>query len=335
MLRNKVSILIPFKNTQSYISECLNSIINQSYDNWEAICVNDNSKDLSLKIVNKFVISNPKIKVINNNGNGIIDALQTAYNLSTGDFITRMDSDDIMLPNKLFSMVNDLLNFGTGHIALGLVRYFSKKKLGDGYKSYELWLNNLTSKGSNFNEIYKECVIPSPCWMVHKLDLEKINNFNSKNYPEDYDLAFRFYENGFKCIRSNQLLHMWRDYPKRTSRTNSNYADNSFLKLKINYFFKISYNKNKKLIIWGAGKKGKKVASILNELKITFLWICNNPKKIGKKIYGNQLENWEIISNLSNYQSIITIANAEAQKFIKTFFKNKSKVEMVDYFFFC
>ena len=335
MLKKKVSILIPFKNTENYLNECLDSIVKQTYVNWEVICVNDHSIDSSLEIANKFALSNPKIKVVNNKGNGLIDALQTAYNLSTGDLITRMDSDDIMLSNKISSMAEDLLNFGTGHIALGMVKYFSEKELGNGYKNYETWLNSLTSKGLNFNEIYKECVIPSPCWMVHREDLEKVNNFESKIYPEDYDLAFRFYQIGLKCIKSNKVLHMWRDYPNRTSRTNPNYADNSFLKLKINYFLKLSYNENKKLVVWGAGKKGKKVAHILNELRVSFLWVCDNPKKIGKKIYENYLEDWQIISNLSNYQSIITIANPEAQNFIKSFFKKKNKVELVDYFFFC
>ena len=335
MLKKKVSILIPFKNTENYLNECLDSIVKQSYLNWEVICVNDHSIDSSLEIANKFALSNPKIKVVNNKGNGLIDALQTAYNLSTGNLITRMDSDDIMLSNKISSMAEDLLNFGAGHIALGMVKYFSEKELGNGYKNYETWLNSLTSKGLNFNEIYKECVIPSPCWMVHREDLEKVNNFESKIYPEDYDLAFRFYQIGLKCIKSNKVLHMWRDYPNRTSRTNSNYADNSFLKLKINYFLKLSYNENKKLVVWGAGKKGKKVASILNELKVSFLWVCDNPKKIGKKIYDNYLEDWQIISNLTNYQSIITIASPDAQNYIKSFFKKKNKVELADYFFFC
>lgn len=335
MQKKKVSILIPFKNTENYLNECLDSIVKQTYVNWEVICVNDHSIDSSLEIANKFALSNPKIKVVNNKGNGLIDALKTAYNLSTGNLITRMDSDDIMLSNKISSMAEDLLNFGAGHIALGMVKYFSEKELGNGYKNYETWLNSLTSKGLNFNEIYKECVIPSPCWMVHREDLEKVNNFESKIYPEDYDLAFRFYQIGLKCIKSNKVLHMWRDYPNRTSRTNSNYADNSFLKLKINYFLKLSYNENKKLVVWGAGKKGKKVASILNELKVSFLWVCDNPKKIGKKIYDNYLEDWQIISNLTNYQSIITIASPDAQNYIKSFFKKKNKVELADYFFFC
>ena len=335
MLNQKVSILIPFKNTEKYLDECLNSIIKQSYKNWEAICVNDHSIDSSLEIVTKYCKSNPKIKVFSNKGNGIINALQTAYSNSNGNFITRMDSDDVMVSGKISSMVNDLLKYGEGHIALGLVKYFSKNGIGDGYKKYEKWLNGLTIKGINFNEIYKECVIPSPCWMVYRNDLDKANKFKPLIYPEDYDLAFRFYEIGLKCIKSNRILHNWRDYFNRTSRTSPYYQDNSFLKLKIDYFLKLSYDKNKTLVIWGAGKKGKKIASILSEINVPFLWICNNPKKIEKKIYGVTLKKWNSISNLKNYQSIISVSNDLAQATIKKFFKNQKKKEMYDYFFFC
>jgi len=333
--KKKVSILIPFKNTEEFLFECLDSIINQSYKNWEALFVDDHSLDSSFEIVRKFSNSNPKIKLLKNKGNGIIEALQTAYENSSGDFITRMDSDDIMVKDKVQSMVSDLLKFGSGHVALGLVKYFSNTELKDGYKKYEKWLNGLTSKGLNFNEIYKECVIPSPCWMVYRSDLEKVNNFEPNTYPEDYDLAFRFYEIGLKCIRSTKIIHKWRDYPSRSSRTDPNYADNSFLNLKMSYFLKISYDKNKKLVIWGAGTKGKKIASILIKNGTKFLWICDNPKKIGKKIYGNKLRKWDSIIEISDYQSIITIANNNAKAFIKSFFKKQNKTEMLDYFFFC
>jgi len=56
----------------------------------------------------------------------------------------------------------------------------------------------LTAKGNNFQEIYKECVIPSPCWMIYRTDMDKCQAFLPNRYPEDYDLCFRFYENGMR-----------------------------------------------------------------------------------------------------------------------------------------
>ena len=94
--------------------------------------------------------------------------------------------------------------------------------------------------------------------MVYKTDFDRCGGFTPNTYPEDYDLAFRFYKQGLKCIPSNEVLHHWRDYAVRTSRVDAHYAENSFLELKVNYFLELSHDKEKTIIIWGAGAKGKK-----------------------------------------------------------------------------
>ena len=149
----KASILIPFKNTAAYLPACLDSIINQSYKNWEVLIVDDSSTDQSHEIVKAYSQQDARIRLLKNKGVGIIEALQTAYAQSTGTFITRMDSDDIMATNKIECMVADLTLKGPGYIALGLVHYFSESGIKEGYKRYENWLNTLISKGTNFNEI--------------------------------------------------------------------------------------------------------------------------------------------------------------------------------------
>ena len=177
-----VSLLIPFKNTAKYLEECITSVQKQTYHNWEAIFVNDHSSDSSFGIVKHFTEIDSRIKLLENQNKGIISALKIALRHSSGTFISRMDSDDVMLPNKLTSMVNDLKTSGKNHIALGLVEYFSKTSISEGYLEYQNWLNKLTKTGQNFEEIYKECAIASPCWMVHREDLLKCGDFNFDHY---------------------------------------------------------------------------------------------------------------------------------------------------------
>ena len=330
-----VSIVMPVKNTSLYLKECINSIIEQSYVNWELLAVNDHSSDDSFQILTQFSQKDNRIKVFNNVGYGIIDALKLAYKKSKGDFITRMDSDDVMTCDKLKLMVEDLKNHGNGKIALGLVDYFSENKIGEGYQKYQDWLNALTIKGYNFSEIYKECVIPSPCWMVYRTDFEKCGAFDSNIYPEDYDLTFRFYQHGLKCLPSKNLLHLWRDYSERTSRNHEHYAYNAFLEIKVDYFLKLHYDVTKNLVIWGAGKKGKKVAELLLDSKVEFQWICDNPKKIGKDIYGQEMLPFTVLDNIDNAQSIVTVASPKAQEEIRAYLTKRSQVSMKDYFFFC
>lgn len=330
-----ISILTPFKNTSKYLAECLESIISQTYNNWELIIIDDHSSDHSYDIVNEYARKDSRIKLFKNTGKGIIEALQYAFSLSSGEFVTRMDSDDIMPNDKLEHMINNLLKHGKGHVATGLVKYFSDQGISDGYNKYEQWLNKLTKTGSNYSEIYKECVIASPCWMTYRTDFIACDGFNPNLYPEDYDLIFRFYKHGLKCIPCDKLLHYWRDYPIRTSRTHEHYAQNYFLDIKLRYFLELDYNKNKTLTIWGAGFKGKTIAKALVEKEIPFYWICDNPKKIGKHIYNQELKPFEFLETLNQTQSIVTVANSDAQIEITKYLKSQNKIAMEDYFFFC
>lgn len=330
-----VSILTPFKNTSDFLSECLDSIQKQSYTNWELIIIDDNSTDNSYNIVENYSKSDSRIKLYTNPGKGIINALQFAYSKSSGSFITRMDSDDIMFPNKLQVLVSNLLKHGKKHVAVGLVKYFSEKGIGEGYKIYENWINELTTKGINYSEIYKECVIPSPCWMIHREDLDICNAFNPNIYPEDYDLTFRFYKHHFKCIPCNIILHKWRDYSYRTSRTHIHYAQNHFTSLKMYHFLDIDYDKSKNLVVWGAGTKGKIMAKILIENNIDFKWICDNPNKIGKDIYGKKLLNFKTLEHIKNPQNLVSVANKNAQKEIRHYLKTLNLQPFKDYIFFC
>jgi glycosyltransferase involved in cell wall biosynthesis len=335
MSQSLVSILVPFKNTESFIGECLDSILKQTYTNWEAVFIDDGSDDSSFKIVETISNQDARIKLYRNNGSGIINALQMAYNHCKGEFITRMDSDDIMTPIRLKIMLIDLEKYGKKHLAIGQVHYFRADGLSDGFSRYEKWLNSLTKTGHNYSEIYKECVIPSPCWMLHREDFTACGGFKPNRYPEDYDLAFRFYKAGYTCIPSNNILLHWRDYSSRTSRTHENYAQNHFLELKVRYFLELNFDSTRPLTVWGAGAKGKTLAKLLIKNNIQFYWICDNPKKIGKHIYDQKLLKFDYLLQLNYPQSIVTVANEIAQKEIKAYFENQNMQSMVDYFFFC
>lgn len=322
---------MPVKNAALFLDECIDSIISQKYTNWELLAVDDYSSDGTLQILKRFSAFDSRIKVLKNHRIGIIEALKTGYNISKGEFITRMDADDIMPKIKLDKLQQLLITSGKGFVASGLVKYFSEKPLGNGYIKYEHWLNELSSRNLNYSEIYKECTIPSPCWMMWKEDFELCGGFNSITYPEDYDLAFRMYKNKMHPTCSKEVLHLWRDSENRASRTDDNYKDNNFIPLKVKYFMDIDYNKNKQLYLWGAGKKGKEIAKALLKTNIPFRWLCNYPSKIGHNIYEVIMEDCDTVK-LNNSQIIIAVANESDQKEI---LKSILKFNNTDYFYFC
>jgi len=333
-MENLISIILPVKNTEMYLGECLDSIVNQSYQNWELIAVDDFSDDNCFQILKEYSQNDSRIQTYHNQTSGIIGALNLGYSKSSGVFITRMDSDDIMPADKLLNLKQCLDSGGAGFVATGMVQYFSDLPISDGYQQYEHWLNHLTKTASNFDDIYKECPIASPCWMVSRCDFEKSGGFNSKKYPEDYDLCFRFYRAGFKIKASHQILHLWREYQHRTSRISENYVMDRFTDLKLDYFLNIEVQDQDTIVLWSAGQKSKELAKRLLQIKQNFRWVCTNPKKIGNQIYQVEIEDYQNIPQFSDPKVIVPIAIQKYQILINEFFTSINLVRNQDYFFF-
>ncbi len=325
---------MPVFNAEPYLTECLQSIIQQSYPHWELLAVNDFSTDQSYETLLAFAKLDPRIQPLQNQEKGIIPALRLAFAKCKGTLITRMDADDKMHPQKLALLQQQLHTHGPGHVSTGLVKYFSEQSLGGGYQRYEQWLNSLTLQSTNYTDIYRECVIPSPAWMVFATDLRKAEAFQPDVYPEDYDLCFRFYREQLKVLGVPEVVHYWRDYPERTSRNDPNYADALFLDLKLKWFLELDFQPERPLFIWGAGKKGKYMARYFADQQINFWWVCNQSTKWGHQIHGTILQNFEILKNYPNAQVIIAVAKPEDQKEIKAFF-SQSQLDQIDYYFFC
>jgi glycosyltransferase involved in cell wall biosynthesis len=291
-----VSIVIPYKNPLPYFEDCLKSIVNQSYKKLQIILVNDHSTDDSEKLALKYSIEDSRIELVNNIGSGIVDALNTGSEIAKGKFITRMDADDIMSDNKIEILRSLIDKKKIKHIAVGSVKYFaSKKQMGKGYLKYANWLNDLTSNEGNFTEIYKECTIPSCCWMMHRSDFENIKGFKKLNYPEDYDFLFRVYYNQIKLTTTKEIIHLWRDHPMRTSRNSKDYLFENFIPLKVKYLIENELRTKEELVLWGSGKKGKLVAKKLIEKNCSFTWISDNQKKIGLEIYQQKIQSTELL----------------------------------------
>ena len=329
-----ISILIPAKNESAFLEKCLFSIRHQTYENWECIIIDDHSTDNTFEIIQRFSKNDKRFKSFLNGGNGIIEALRTAYRKSSGEYISRMDADDIMLGNRVEVLLTNLLENGKGYISVGKVQYFSENELGDGFKKYEHWLNSLTEKGENFKDIFKECVIPSPCWMIHRDDFDNVNAFQENRYPEDYDLAFRFYEVGYKVVPCDEVLHKWRDYSARTSRTDVNYSDDTFTEIKTHYFLKLHRKKNRQLVVIGAGNRGKKLAMHLVDLNESFHWLDHNPKKIGKHIYDILIHSFEQLKSFEDKQFLVTVSNEEVKQKLHKVFNQSGLKETEDFIFF-
>lgn len=94
-----ISVIVPVYNTEKYVSRCIESIINQSYTDWELILVDDGSTDKSLEVLREFEKKDSRIKVIHQENAGPGIARNTGISIAVGDYIVFVDSDDVIKPH--------------------------------------------------------------------------------------------------------------------------------------------------------------------------------------------------------------------------------------------
>lgn len=329
-----VSIIMATRNTAPYLHDCLDSICAQTYPNWELIAINDHSTDGSLEILESYASQDKRIKVVNSKRELLIPALKEGYPHATGSLINRMDSDDKMPVDKIESMVAEWQKWGRGHIIAGGTKHFvDEGEVGGGFLRYEQWLNEVARNNLHWKEIYKECVIPSHCWLIHRDDLESAGGFEPEVYPEDYDLCFRFYQKGLKVIGMDKILHLWRDRSNRISRTWEEYKDNRYYQLKLRYFFEIDREYSRPLVIWGAGKNGKDLMKVVLKYEQNPCWICDNERKIGKDIYGTTLKHYSQVREMEDPQVLIAVASPDGQVEIEQQLNDWGMTKAVNYWF--
>lgn len=94
MKKPLISVIVPIYNVESYLNRCVESIVNQTYQNLEIILVDDGSPDNCPQICDDWARKDSRIKVIHKENGGLSDARNAGMNIATGEYISFIDSDD-------------------------------------------------------------------------------------------------------------------------------------------------------------------------------------------------------------------------------------------------
>ena len=219
----KVSVVIPVYNTENYLKECLNSIMNQTLDEIEIICINDGSKDNSLELLLEAASKDHRISVYTQKNSGLSVTRNRGAELANGKYIYFMDSDDILDKNALYklffraekdsldmicfdgrSFVDDDLE---GTVSAAIDYYIRSAKYNGVYTGVEL-LSLMQKNGD-----YRTSV---PLQMVKKSFLEE-NNIHFVNGILHEDNLYTY-----QCmIMAKRVVHMPNQFFNRRYRSNS------------------------------------------------------------------------------------------------------------------
>ena len=150
----KVSILIPLYNQERYFKDCMRSVESQTYKNLEIIIVNDGSKDRSPQMARDWAARDSRVRVIDKQNEGLAYARRDGLLAATGDYVSFLDSDDMLMPNAIETMLSPMLEKDVD-LVLGLFDKklgFYKRRKAD--KDYKFPFNEVVSQPELFDKYY-------------------------------------------------------------------------------------------------------------------------------------------------------------------------------------
>ena len=174
----KVSVIIPIYNCEVLIAKCLDSLLEQTLNDFEVICVDDGSTDGSLKILKSYAKKDKKIKFICQKNQGQSVARNNALKQANGKYIAFVDADDYVSPNFLLELVERAEATNADVACTSIIR------IEDGIEN-KLLSHKQTVTAKNINDIFKIFGIPKFCYIWNKVYLREFILQNNLFFPEN------------------------------------------------------------------------------------------------------------------------------------------------------
>ena len=300
-MKDLISVIMPVYNNEKYLAQAIESVLNQTHDNLELLILNDGSEDNSLSIMEKYALDNEKIQIISRENKGISNCISELLDYANGDYIARMNGDDISYSNRLEYQLKYLkennLNLVGSYVDIEIVDDESPEDKEFCEKIFNFKLDDLELSVKILNG-HKIC---HGTFLGKKSLFEKVNySLNFKVY-EDVDFIFNVIKEKFKIGIIDKKLYLNRITPKfiyehRNFNVKYN-QENLTAKIK---FLKDSL-KGKKIYILGMCNESKILVDVLKNFSLNVESVvsdCENIKDLCKS--GNYL----IILDRENSESI-------------------------------
>lgn len=264
----KISVILPFFNAEKTLQKAIESILNQTFNDFELLLIDNNSSDKSNIIAQRFADKDHRIRLLNEGKQGVAFGMNCGLKNASGNFVARMDADDISMPDRLEKQVQFLLANPEIDFVGSDVKYVAHNKNTAGFERFVNWANSFHTTDEIEINRFVEIPIINPTILFRKEIFEKFGACFDGDFPEDYEMQLRYLEAGVKMVKLNEALLEWHDFPTRLTRTDQRYSTEAFFKIKARYFKNWSEKNNPfhpHIWIWGAGRKTRQRAKLLEK----------------------------------------------------------------------
>ena len=322
---------MPVRNGGAFLAGAVQSILDQSLQEFELLLVDDHSSDGAVDRLHRH---DDRLVVLSHEGAGVSSAFNAGLARARGQFIARMDADDIALRERLEQQVSFLRSHEDIDICGACVEIFSEQKIAGGNERYQAWLNNLRTPQAIRREMFIESPIPNPTAMFRSTALRSLGGFHDPEWPEDYDLYLRADARGIKMGKPPGCLLRWREHPGRLTRTEDRYSQGNFQAAKAHYLANSRLPAGEPVVIWGAGPGGRLMHDLLQGEGTAIKGFLDiHPRRIGGQKRGLPIWPLDKLSALADSFILVAVGTAGVRPEIREFMDRHARIEGEDYLF--
>jgi GT2 family glycosyltransferase len=303
-----ISVLLPAFNARATLESALRSVQRQSEPDFECWVVDDGSSDDSAQIARRFGQQDPRFRLLQLEHGGIVAALNAGLERCRAELVARMDADDLMQRRRLEKQRAALMQNPTW-AGLGChVRLFPRRRMSDGLRRYERWLDSIRGAEDVAREAFVECPLAHPTLMLRRRLLQRFG-YRDVVWPEDYDLVLRLLAAGETLGSVPERLLHWRDGSGRLSRSSERYGIAAFTQCKAEFLATGFLGTTERYLLWGYGDTGKALAAALADRgKHPSAIIELHPGRLGQLIRGVRVIAPEALPSLVRQPLIVSVA---------------------------
>ncbi|MBN9162470.1 MAG: hypothetical protein BGO98_47685 [Myxococcales bacterium 68-20] len=275
-----ISVLLPYRDAAATLREAASSVLADMGADDELVLVDDGSKDDGPATAAELAATDRRVRTIASGGIGIAGALIRGLSICRGEWIARMDADDISLPGRL-AAERELLEADPSLGAVATRIELFGTNVADGIRRYTDWQNSLVSADDHARSIFVESPVCHPSTMIRRAALDAVGGFHEGEFAEDYDLWLRLVEAGWGIAKVPRVLFHWRIHGKNVTWTDPRLSKSALRRLRAQH---LARTIDRSFGIWGAGAYGRRLARELDEngARVSF-FIDIDPLKIGRK----------------------------------------------------
>lgn len=326
-----LSVLLPARDAEATIERAVESLLRQTFTDFELIAIDDGSKDGTRAVLDLMARADHRVKVLSTPGVGLVRALELGLNTSVGPLIARMDADDESLPARFERSVERLDRDPTlAGVGTGVDIFRDDRPPSPNLQAYGRWLNSLVTPELVFRDRLIESPLCHPSVMLRRSALLQVGPWRDGPFPEDWELWLRLLESGHRLVCLPEVLHRWRDHDRRLTRMDARYALERHLDLKARVL--ADGFPGTPFIVCGATDVGRGLAKRLRAggRRITG-FVDLDPRKIGQTIQDVPVVGPAAVDTLEPGLLVSCVAAKGAREDIRRWLDGTGRIEGRDY----